>query len=97
MKNSIYSIRKSIPITGITVGLVFVFIGVLVLVVSENIGVSEMIISVASVLLSGPWFFLSWLGLRTINIEEKIFQKYGEEGVKKLRKNNQEFITPLLK
>ena len=61
------------------------------IILSESIGVTELIICGTSIVISGPWFLLGRFGLRTIKIEEKVYQEFGEEGVKELRENNQVF------
>ena len=91
MKISSYSLRKIIPITSIILGVSFVVLGILVIVPSESIGVTELVIFGASILISGPWFLLGRFGLRTIKIEEKVFHELGEEGVEELRANHQVF------
>jgi len=86
-----YSLRKIIPITSYLLGFAFILLGIFVILLSESVEVTEVLIFCTCILSSGPWFLLGRLGLRTIKIEENVFQEYGEIGVKELRENHQAF------
>ena len=72
-------------------GIVFVICGVAVLYYAKEPGTTEFLICGRAILISLPWFLIGRLGMRTINIEEKVFNEFGEEGVKELRENHQAF------